>query len=140
MKETIVQIDGMMSIFDGAGVEGQVKRRDGVKRVDANFLSGTATVLYDETRVTPDDIKTFVADCGYHCRGEVMPAHVCEPSKSNGTRTRPIEHEGHLAQPTPVTADYCSTEGRGNGREPGGRAQCEGRCSCQSQGRCDVAR
>ena len=100
MKETIVQIDGMMSIFDGAGVERQIKRRDGVTRVDANFLSGTATVLYDETRVTPDDIKTFVADCGYHCRGEVMPAHVCEPSKSNGTRTRPIEHEVHLAQPT----------------------------------------
>ena len=47
MKETTVQIDGMMSIFDGAGVEKQIKRRDGVVRVDANFLSGTATIVYD---------------------------------------------------------------------------------------------
>src|SRR5450759_3871528 len=79
MKETTVQIDGMMSIFDGAGVEKQIKRRDGVVRADANFLSGTATIAYDGTRVTPDDINRFIADCGYHCRGEVLPAHVCEP-------------------------------------------------------------
>ena len=49
----------MMSIFDDAGVEKQIKRRDGLVRVDANFLSGTATIVYDETRVAPDDIKTL---------------------------------------------------------------------------------
>ena len=52
MKETTVQIDAMMSIFDGAGVEKQIKRRDGVMRVNAKFLGGTATIAYDETRVT----------------------------------------------------------------------------------------
>ena len=25
-----------------------------------------------ETNVTPDDIKTFIADCGYYCRSEVL--------------------------------------------------------------------
>lgn len=104
MKETIVQIDGMMSIFDDAGVEKQIKRHDGVMKVDANFLSGTATIVYDETRVAPDDIKTFIADCGYHCRGEVMPAHVCEPDKkSNGTPTvRAMEHQSHAMLPSPT--------------------------------------
>jgi len=62
----------MMSIFDGAGVEKQIKRRDGVVRVGANFLGGTSTVVYDETRVASDDIKRFIAACGYHCRGEVL--------------------------------------------------------------------
>src|SRR5450759_4659577 len=95
MKETTVQIDGMMSIFDGAGVEKQIKRRDGVVRVDANFLSGTATIVYDGTRVTPDDINRFIADCCYHCRGEVLPAHVCEPDKLKRTPTVPMEHQGH---------------------------------------------
>ncbi len=66
MKETTVQIDGMMSIFDDAGIEKQIKRRNGVVRVDANFLNGTATIVYDETRVALDDIKAFIADCGYH--------------------------------------------------------------------------
>ena len=46
MKETTVQIDGMMSIFDDAGVEKQIKHRDGVMKVDANFLSGTAAIAY----------------------------------------------------------------------------------------------
>ena len=104
MKETTVQIDGMMSIFDDAGVEKQIKRRDGVVRVDANFLSGTATMTYDDTRVAPDDIKRFIAECGYHCRGEVMPAHICEPGKPNGTSTvRAMEHQGHAVplSPTP---------------------------------------
>jgi hypothetical protein len=57
MKETTVQIDGMMSIFDGTGIEKEMKRRDGVVRVDGNFLSGTATIVYDGTRIVPDDIE-----------------------------------------------------------------------------------
>ena len=67
-KETTVQIDGMMSIFDGAGVEKQIKRRDGVVRVDANFLSGAATIVYDETRVVLDDINRLIL-CGINCGG-----------------------------------------------------------------------
>ena len=103
MKETTVQIDGMMSIFDDAGVEKQIKRRDGVVKVDANFLSGTATIVYDEMRVAPRDIETFIAECGYHCRGEVMPAHLCEPGKPNGTPTvRAMEHKDHSV-PGPPT-------------------------------------
>ena len=48
------------------------KRRGGVVRADIDVPSGTATVVYDETRVASDDIKTFIADCGYHCHGEVV--------------------------------------------------------------------
>jgi Cu2+-exporting ATPase len=103
MKETTVQIDGMMSIFDDAGVEKQIKRRAGVVKVDANFLSGTATIVYDEMRVAPRDIETFIAECGYHCRGEVMPAHVCEPGKSIGTPTvRAMEHKDHSVPVSPT--------------------------------------
>lgn len=101
MKETTVQIDGMMSIFDGAGVEKQIKRREGVVRVDVNFLNGTATVVYDEARVSSSDIVMFVADCGYHCRGEVVPAHVCAPGKPNTRLTvSSTEHRAHIVQPT----------------------------------------
>jgi Cu2+-exporting ATPase len=104
VKETTVQIDRMMSIFDDAGVEKQVTGRRGVVRVDANFLSCTATIVYDETRVSPDDINTFFAECGYHCRGEIVPAHVCQPGKPNRTPTAPAsEHQGHAEplSPTP---------------------------------------
>ena len=103
MKETTVQIDGMMSIFDDAGVEKQIKRRNGVVRVNANFLSGTATIMYDERRVAPDDIKTFIAECGYHCRGEAVPAHVCAPGQPQGTPAlHAREHQGHAGPLSPI--------------------------------------
>jgi hypothetical protein len=41
-------------------------------RVDPKVMNGTATIACDETRDAPDDIKTFVANCAYHCRGEVL--------------------------------------------------------------------
>jgi Cu2+-exporting ATPase len=131
MKETTVQIDGMMSIFHDAGVEKQIKRRDGVVRVDANFLSGTATIVYDETRIAPDDIKRFIAECGYHCRGEVVPAHVCEPGKPVILSERPSAllagptsaSRGHAMsmpalQPGPETA-ASGAHGHGSGDTPG---------------------
>jgi len=45
MTEPTVQIDRMVSIFDDADVEKQIKRRDSMVGVDANFLSGTATIV-----------------------------------------------------------------------------------------------
>ncbi len=75
MKETRVQIDGMMSIGDDAGVEKQ------------------------STRVSPDDIYTFIVECGYHCRGEVMPAHVCEPGTLvQAGRGPPCRSSSHVVQ------------------------------------------
>ncbi len=103
MKQTTVRIDGMMSIFDDAGVEKQIKRRDGVVRVDASFLSGSATIVYDEARVTPEDIDRFIADCGYHCRGEVMPAHLCEPGRVAGAATNGTRAHADHAGPQPAT-------------------------------------
>jgi copper chaperone CopZ len=69
MKDTAVQIDGMMSIVDDAGVKKQINRRDGVVRVDANFLSDTATLVYGDG---PNHIKRVIAEFGCHCRGELL--------------------------------------------------------------------
>jgi len=111
MKAPTVEIDGTMSIVDGAGVEKQIKRRKGVVSVGANFLSGTATVVYDETLVAPDDIKTFISECGYHCRGEVVPAHVCEFCKLNETLAfRAVEHQGHTVPLSPTPSTVKSSE------------------------------
>jgi len=68
----------MMSIFDDADVEKQIKRRDSVVGVDANFLSGTATIVYIDP---PNDIKRFIAACGYHCRGEVLSMNTIKEAR-----------------------------------------------------------
>ena len=50
---------------------------EAVKRLAANGPNelperGRWPSCNDETRVTPDDIKTFIADCGRYCRSEVL--------------------------------------------------------------------
>ncbi len=84
MKTVVLRLDGMMSVCDGHGVEKRLLRHPGVGAVDANFLAGTATVEYDERRVTLADLKRLVGQCGYHCAGECLPDHVCKPEDPPG--------------------------------------------------------
>jgi Cu2+-exporting ATPase len=80
MKTVVVSINGMMSVCDGLGVEKRLLSRAGIEKVEANFLSGMATVEYDESKVTLDDIKALVSECRYHCAGENVPQHIIKPS------------------------------------------------------------
>uniref|UniRef100_UPI0039834397 heavy metal translocating P-type ATPase n=1 Tax=Lapillicoccus sp. TaxID=1909287 RepID=UPI0039834397 len=54
----------------------------GVSKVEANPVAQTATVTYDPSRTTAQDLAGWVRDCGYHCRGESLPDHVCPPNGS----------------------------------------------------------
>lgn len=47
--------------------------------VDANPVSQTATVTYDPTRTTVADLRGWIRDCGYHCSGQSVPDHICDP-------------------------------------------------------------
>ncbi len=78
MKTVVIFVDGMMSVCDGFGVEKRLRQHPGVRRVEANFLSGTATVKYEEGQVTLAELQRLVSDCGYQCPGECVPRHVCE--------------------------------------------------------------
>jgi Cu2+-exporting ATPase len=66
----------MMSICDGLGVEKRLLAHQGIQDVEANFLSGTATIKYDESKITFEEIKKLISECSYHCSGEQVPAHI----------------------------------------------------------------
>src|SRR5918912_883596 len=80
MNTVVVSIEGMMSICDGLGVEKRLLNHAGIQGVEANFLTGTATVKYDESKVTLEEIKKLISECSYHCSGEQVPAHISKPS------------------------------------------------------------
>ncbi len=61
MRTAVLRLDGMMSVCDGRGVEKRLLRHPGIQTVDANFLAGTATVAYDENRVTLADLRRLVS-------------------------------------------------------------------------------
>ena len=79
MKTIVIGIEGMMSICDGLGVEKRLLNYPGIYDIEANFLTGTATVKYDESKVTLEEIKKLISECSYHCSGEQVPAHISKP-------------------------------------------------------------
>ena len=87
MKETILQIDGWMSCLDARGIEKKLMAQRGVHHVEANFLSGTATVHYDESQVSLANLKKFVGDCGCDCAGESVPQHIVKPGDPSAATT-----------------------------------------------------
>src|SRR5215217_5289032 len=79
VKTVVLSIEGMMSICDGLGVEKRLLNYPGIHDIEANFLTGTATVKYDESKLTLEEIKKLISECSYHCSGEQVPAHISKP-------------------------------------------------------------
>ena len=70
MKTSVIDVGGMLSALCAHGVEKQLGRVRGVERAEVNYLSGSATVVYDETVSDLKAIMARVHECGYHCSGE----------------------------------------------------------------------
>ena len=93
MKTSTVEVGELLSSLSAVGVQRQIAALPGVHHVDVNYVAGSATVHYDETKSSLQDIRQRIIDCGYHCRGEMLPAHVCPPQGH-------AVHAGHEAQVT----------------------------------------
>jgi Cu2+-exporting ATPase len=100
MKTATLDVGGMLSMLDYQAVEKQLGRIPGVLRVTASIASSSATVEYDETVTSVAALKDRINDCGFHCTGQIVPKHVCEPHpghvNEHGT------HAGHGAPMKPA--------------------------------------
>jgi Cu2+-exporting ATPase len=67
-----------------------------VREVDANPVAQTATVSFDPKETSVEDLQRWVIDCGYHCAGQSVPAHVCDPLLDPGRQeAHPPAHTPH---------------------------------------------
>jgi len=81
MRVSTIEVGEMLSTLSATGVQLQLSALPGVHHVEVNYVAGSATVHYDESRISLDVIRQRVIACGYHCRGELVPAHVCVPAE-----------------------------------------------------------
>ncbi len=109
MKTTVIDVRDLLSPLSARGVEKQLVRMPGVKQVDVNSVSGSATVVYDETVTDLNAIKARVRECGHHCNGELVPKHLCESEAAPGDAQvmavpipSPAAPPGHGEQPAPA--------------------------------------
>jgi Cu2+-exporting ATPase len=95
MQTSTVEIGDLLSPLGAEGVKKQLLKIVGLHHVDVNYVAGSATVHYDESKTTLDQIREKIQQCGYHCRGELRPAHLCEPSGARAGAAVPDAQHGH---------------------------------------------
>ncbi|HZM68107.1 MAG TPA: heavy metal translocating P-type ATPase, partial [Nakamurella sp.] len=93
-RTAVIEVSGVHWASSKAVTEAVLSRRPGVLAVDANPVSQTATVSYDPDRTSVTVLAGWVRDCGYHCAGQSVPDHVCDPMAEPTDQS----HDGHPAQ------------------------------------------
>ena len=79
----VLEASGQWFADEGRIVERGLRARAGVLGAQANPVSQTVTVRYDSSVTTPEDLRRWVLECGYHCRGESVPRHICAPAATD---------------------------------------------------------
>jgi P-type Cu2+ transporter len=97
-QTTVIEVSGVQWASEKAVAEAVLSRRPGVLAVDANPVAQTATVSYDPDYTSVAELAGWVRDCGYHCAGQSVPRHVCDPL------VEPHRHDGHHPPPALVEA------------------------------------
>ncbi len=84
MRTVTMDVGGMITPLSDMGVEKQLRRLPGVLRANVDYATASATVEYDERIIDLAAIKARIHECGFHCTGEQLPAHVCKPEDPPG--------------------------------------------------------
>ena len=92
MKSINVEVGGLVSSLSAEGVRRKLLQLPGVHHTDVNYVAGSATVHFDDGQLSVEDLRDRIAECGYHCGGELTPKHVCEPATGS---TAGRSHDGH---------------------------------------------
>jgi len=102
VETAVLEVSGVQWATQKATVEAVLGRRPGVRSVQANPVAQTATVRYDPDVTSVAELAGWVRDCGYHCRGQSVPSHVCDPLIEPTTRPT---HDDHTARTRTPGAD-----------------------------------
>lgn len=83
-ETTVLHVGGLHYASENAVVEHVLGGRPGVLAVEANPAAQTATVTYDPTATSVEHLTRWVEECGYHCAGQSVPGHICDPLVEHG--------------------------------------------------------
>ncbi|WP_068053078.1 heavy metal translocating P-type ATPase [Nocardia xishanensis] len=100
----VLDVRGLLFASEQNVVAARLARRPGVHQVEVNPVAQTATIVYDQTQTTIAALRDWVVECGYHCAGRSVPAHICDPltEPDPPTDDRHHEHAGQLATAEPT--------------------------------------
>ncbi|MFP5318878.1 MAG: heavy metal translocating P-type ATPase [Acidimicrobiia bacterium] len=98
----VIHVGDLHWATEKAVVESVLARRPGVTSVEANPVAQTATVEFDPSQTSVAALRSWVEECGYHCAGQSVPNHVCDPMEEPTPSAPPAPpHAGHHAPSSP---------------------------------------
>ena len=115
MKTATLEVKGLFEELDHLGVEKRIGALPGVLHAHANPASGSVSVHYDPAVTSEPVLREAVRDCGYHCRGEMAPTHVCRFAEPDPHAA----HAKHAAQPG-AKEEMAHEMGHGSGMDMAG--------------------
>ena len=92
-----VDVGGLLQVLDSELIAQQLKKLPGVHEARVNYASGSATVSFDPGQTSVADITNRIRECGHHCHGEILPAHVCAKDSGGAMTIPPGAHGAHGA-------------------------------------------
>ena len=78
-RTVVLEITGVQWASSKSVAEATLLRQPGVIDVEANPVSQTANVRYDPGSTSIHELRHWVEECGYHCSGQSVPGHICDP-------------------------------------------------------------
>ena len=78
-ETTVLHVGGVQYASEKAVVETVLAQRPGVVAVEANPVAQTANVTFDPEVTSVAELRRWIHDCGYHCAGQSVPGHLCDP-------------------------------------------------------------
>ncbi|MET9251876.1 heavy metal translocating P-type ATPase [Nonomuraea sp. NPDC003709] len=106
----VLDVSGLQWASEQNVVRAVLSRRPGVIEVEVNPVGQTAVVVFDPRATSLAELRRWVQECGYHCAGQSVPSHVCDPlaepdppGVAEAVREAPAEHGEH-AGPSPHEA------------------------------------
>jgi len=78
-EKVVLDVRGVQWASEQSRVEAILGRRPGVLSVEANPVAQNATITFDGAQTSVEALRDWVRDCGYHCAGQSVPNHVCDP-------------------------------------------------------------
>jgi Cu2+-exporting ATPase len=75
----VLDVRGLRWASEQNVVAAGIGRRPGVLGVEVNPVAQSATVIYDPAVTSVAELRRWVSECGYHCAGQSVPSHMCDP-------------------------------------------------------------
>ncbi len=82
MTSRVFEAGGLLRASSAGALADFLRRQYGVAGAEANPVSQTVTVQYNETTLTADDVRALIERFGCSCGGEIVPCRLCADEQS----------------------------------------------------------